>query len=68
MPKTVYLKDYTPPAFTIEDVFLSFHLDETKTLVQNSFRVKKIRKEEKNLFLHGENLDLLSSEDEREET
>ena len=32
-PKTVYLKDYRPPPFLIEDVDLRFELGEETTLV-----------------------------------
>ncbi len=32
-PKTIHLKDYTPPAYLIDSVALEFHLHETDTRV-----------------------------------
>ena len=61
-PEPVTLKSYRPPAFAMEEVFLTFHLDETKTRVCNKFRVKRTCQQTKDLFLNGENLKLLSVE------
>ena len=40
-PKTVYLKDYTPPPFLIEDVDLRFELDEDTTLVRSTLTLSR---------------------------
>lgn len=40
-PKTIYLKDYTPPAYLIPEIDLYFHLFEEKTMVTSKTLVKK---------------------------
>ncbi len=40
-PKTIYLKDYQPPAYWVETVDLTFHLEETKTLVKSHVTFKR---------------------------
>ncbi|MCZ6566342.1 MAG: hypothetical protein O6852_09500, partial [Gammaproteobacteria bacterium] len=40
-PQTVYLKDYTPPAYLITDVHLDFILDEEVTVVTSNMQVTR---------------------------
>lgn len=56
--KTVYLKDYTPPPFGITWVSLHFDLHEDFTLVTNEMHMT--RRFEGDLFLHGDQLELIS--------
>ena len=61
-PKTIYLKDYTPPAFLIDDVALNFELDEDATLVYSTLAMRRNpeRVEAQNtLTLNGEQLELI---------
>ncbi|NEK21078.1 aminopeptidase N [Sulfitobacter sp. JBTF-M27] len=61
-PKTVYLAEYTPFGFIVEDVSLTFDLDPHKTRVKSriAFRPNP-EATDKTFFLHGENLDLISA-------
>ena len=52
-----YLKDYTPPDFSIDDCRLYFNLNETATRVSSQLKMTKHR--ETPLVLNGENLKLL---------
>jgi len=40
-PQTIYLKDYTPPAFLIDGVDLVFELDEQQTLVRSQLTMQR---------------------------
>ncbi len=59
-PQTIYLKDYTPPAYLVDDVHLTFKLHPTKTRVISriAFRPNPDNPDGK-FELHGENLSLL---------
>lgn len=60
-PKTIYLKDYCPPDFQIEEVFLEFHLKEEATTVRSRLKLfKKNKNSSADLILDGEELQLLS--------
>ena len=62
-PKAIYLKDYTPPAFLIEQVDLTFELDDDKTLVRNQLTLRRnpnAAQAEKDLRLEGKELILES--------
>ncbi|MGZ8219189.1 aminopeptidase N [Methylomagnum sp.] len=62
-PRTVYLKDYTPPDYLIETVDLLFELDEENTRVTSKLRVRRNPDsvgEAKPLELNGEQLALES--------
>lgn len=61
-PKTVYLKDYKPPAYLIPNVELHFDLWEDHALVHSRLTMEKNPKSEsvEELFLDGENLKLES--------
>ncbi len=57
-PQRIYLKDYQPPAYAIENVQLYFNLHETNTRVTTKLDFKKIKDEP--LILNGEGLKLVS--------
>ncbi|MBW6512809.1 MAG: aminopeptidase N [Desulfuromonadaceae bacterium] len=40
-PATIYLKDYTPPAYLIDSVALHFELDEAATIVRSRLSVRR---------------------------
>ncbi len=56
--KTVYLKNYQPPVFAIETVFLDFSLLEDHVLVTSKLQVQ--RRQDGPLYLYGDELELLS--------
>lgn len=61
MPSTtIYLKDYSPPAFTVERVDLDFDLYDEEALV--SSRLTLLRQQEGALHLYGDELELISIE------
>lgn len=59
--KTTYLKDYTPPAFSIKTVALTFNLDEDLTTVNARLTVSRQTKANNHapLVLQGEDLELI---------
>ena len=57
--QTIYLKDYTPPAFAIEHVELTFDLYEEATKVSSKMAIKRAH-QTSDLVLNGEGLKLLS--------
>lgn len=57
-PKTIHLKDYQLPDFTIEKVNLLFDLFEDKALVENTMEMKALAQGSKTLTLDGVNLTL----------
>ncbi|MET0094520.1 MAG: aminopeptidase N, partial [Sedimenticola sp.] len=62
-PNTVYLKDYRPPRYLIDQVDLEFELGEDETLVRATLAVRRnplCEETEQSLKLHGEQLELLS--------
>ncbi|MEO0372406.1 MAG: aminopeptidase N, partial [Pseudomonadota bacterium] len=61
-PQPIYLKDYTPFAYEIEDVSLTFRLHPTATRVicRIAFRPNPAATD-KRFFLHGEDLTLISA-------
>ena len=61
-PQTIYLKDYTPFGYIVEDVHLTFRLHPTKTRVLSRicFRPNPEAREH-SFFLHGENLTLIEA-------
>ncbi len=67
--KTIYLKDYTVPPYLIENVFLDVQLMEEHCLVTAKTTLYKNPQSDtnaKDLFLHGEDLELLSIDMEGE--
>ena len=59
--KTIYLKDYQAPLFSIESVELNFDLQKEQTIVTNKMRVRRSQKTtpEQPLHLDGRQLELL---------
>lgn len=57
-PKTIYLKDYQPSAFSITKTHLCFELDPHKTIVTATLQIKKADAAD-NLQLNGDGLRLL---------
>jgi aminopeptidase N len=61
-PQTVYLADYTPPNWLVEEVHLTFKLAPHATRVLSKIRfTPNPRASSRNFFLHGEGLELLSA-------
>ncbi|MCW8943931.1 MAG: aminopeptidase N [Sedimenticola sp.] len=62
-PTTIFLKDYQPPEYLIDQVELSFELGETETRVRSALHIRENPASEQAsgaLFLHGEQLELVS--------
>ncbi len=61
-PKTTYLKDYRPPGFRVDHLFLQFDLDGEETRVTSRFGVERLPENESDtaLALDGEDLLLQS--------
>ncbi len=62
LPQTIYLSDYTPPPFLVDDVHLTFRLDPTKARVISriAFRPNPDATTSA-FFLQGEDLTLISA-------
>jgi len=61
-PSAIYLKDYTPPDYLVEQVDLTFELDEQSTLVKSHLRLRRNAPrdaESTPLVLNGEELELI---------
>jgi aminopeptidase N len=62
-PETFYLKDYTPFGYDVESVHLTFHLAPETTRVRSKIRfAPKADAQDKQFFLHGEQLKLISAQ------
>ena len=62
-PQTVYLKDYTPPEYLIDQIELTFELDEEKTLVRSNLSLRRnpaCKESGVSLTLQGEELELIN--------
>lgn len=59
-PKTIYLKDYTPPPYKVAHVDMAFEIFDGKTIVTTTTQYTQNNEEEAPLFLDGENLTLVS--------
>jgi len=61
-PQTIYLADYTPPAYLIDTVHLTFQLapNATRVVSRIAFRPNPDAKS-RDFFLHGEELKLISA-------
>ena len=57
-PKTIYLKDYTPPPYTVKHLDLRFEIFDGRTVVHASAQYEKAAGGA--LFLNGEDMKLLS--------
>ncbi len=61
-PLEIYLKDYTPPAYLVETVDLTFKLHPTKTRVISKIAFRPNPDAiDKTFYLHGEQLTLISA-------
>ncbi|MEL6931648.1 MAG: aminopeptidase N [Pseudomonadota bacterium] len=61
-PQTIYLADYTPPAYLVENVHLTFALNPEKTRVFSRIQfLPNPKAEDARFFLHGEELHLLGA-------
>ena len=61
-PQTVYLADYTPPAFLVDKVALDFVLQPSATRVKSRIEFRpNPDSTDRQFFLHGENLRLISA-------
>ncbi len=59
-PKTIFLKDYQKPNYTISQVDLVFDLHDTQTRVSSTLQISRVEKENKTpLVLNGEELKLI---------
>ena len=62
-PGTIYLKEYLPPEYLIDEVELEFDLQQQGTLVTSILYMRanpESGSSNKSLFLHGEELELLA--------
>ena len=59
-PQTIYLDQYLPPAWKVNQVNLDFDLREGETLVKANLSVENSDARETDMFLNGEHLELVS--------
>ncbi|SFA76098.1 aminopeptidase N [Poseidonocella pacifica] len=60
-PQTIYLRDYTPFGFEVEEVALTFRLSPTATRVLSQIRFRPRLDGDGRFFLHGEDMTLISA-------
>ncbi len=60
-PKTIFLKDYTPPPYKVKHIDLRFEIFDGKTTVHATTQFLKNHKGSEKLFLNGEHLKLVSA-------
>ncbi|SFO37007.1 aminopeptidase N [Roseovarius lutimaris] len=61
-PQAVYLSDYTPPAYLVDEVHLTFRLAAETTRVISKIRFRpNPEAQNRDFFLHGEGLSLVSA-------
>ncbi|NNJ91263.1 MAG: aminopeptidase N, partial [Gammaproteobacteria bacterium] len=58
-PKTIYLDQYQPPGWKVKQANLDFDLREGETLVKARLDIENSNAEESDMFLNGENLELV---------
>ncbi len=61
-PQEKHLKDYQKPAFSFSNVFLTFELDDTQTVVTSELEIHREDSSNDPLVLNGERLNLISVE------
>jgi len=59
-PKTIYLKDYTPPAYLVDSIDLTFKIFDDKTIVSATTEFRRNHEGQEPLVLNGEHLKVLS--------
>ena len=67
-PKTIYLKDYKPYPFKIHSLDLKFELFDGHTIVTACGQYERVDPAAKDVFLYGEDLELLSVKIDGQET
>ncbi|MFQ6553257.1 aminopeptidase N [Aestuariibius insulae] len=60
-PQRIHLSDYTPPAYLVDEVHLTFVLDPTSTRVKSRIAFRPNPDAPGTFALHGEHLDLISA-------
>lgn len=60
--RVVYRKDYKPPKYLMQDIYLNFRLGFEETLVENTMLICAREANAGDLILHGEAIKLLSIE------
>ena len=61
-PTTIYLKDYAPFGYTVDEVHLTFDLSPNSTRVKSRIRFSPAPEaSDRRFFLHGEQLTLISA-------
>ncbi|MEM6636185.1 MAG: aminopeptidase N [Pseudomonadota bacterium] len=61
-PQTIYLKDYRPPAYLVDDVHLTFRLDPAETRVKSRIRFRpNPASDDRTFALQGEELTLIGA-------
>ena len=61
-PKTIYLKDYKKPDYTVSHVIMDFDLREGRTIVSTTTHIQRLADDDRPLFLNGEHVKLLKIE------
>ena len=59
-PKLIRLDDYESPGFTTDKTELKFDIKDGSTRVTSQLKIRRIRKGESEIFLNGEEIDLVS--------
>ncbi len=59
-PKTIYLKDYAPTPYKISHVDMVFDIYDGHTIVTTKSQFTKNSEQDEDIFLHGEELELVS--------
>jgi aminopeptidase N len=59
-PRTIHLKDYTPPAYLVDDVELDVEIREADAIVKARLSIRRNGAHAEPLVLNGEELELLS--------
>jgi aminopeptidase N len=59
-PKTIHLKDYTPPAYLVDEVELDVELRDADAIVKAKLSIRRNGSHAEPLVLHGDELELLS--------
>ena len=59
-PSPIFLEDYLPPSFLVDNVYLEFLLNEDYTRVNSTLSVRKnpVAENSQDIFLNGEELEL----------
>ena len=59
-PSPIFLEDYSPPLFLVDDVYLEFLLNEDYTRVNSTLSIRKnpVAENSQDIFLNGEELEL----------